>query len=108
MLFIRFNFNNEIFMPNESKRDRSGPPSVTNPPKTVEIAGNADAKILAVAFEEYSKDGLTKAEREKIENLGAILKDAAIVISPDGNTAAIAENDGKTFTLTAKPGGRSK
>ena len=89
----------------DKKNGGFGPIPNFNPPE-VERNGNADAKILAKAFEEYAKDGLTAEERARIEKIGAVLKTAAIVISPDGKTAAIAENDGKTFTLTAK--GRSK
>ena len=65
-------------------------------------AGNPDAQILAKAFEEYSKGGLTQAERDRIEKLDDILKGADIVISPSGDLAAIAQDDGKTFTIHSK------
>ena len=74
----------------------------------IELQGNADAKILAKAFEEFSKDGLTKDERNKIEKLDDILKDADIVISKSGDKAAIAQEDGATFTIRPTGKGRSK
>lgn len=42
----------------------------------IKIYGNTDAKILAKAFEEYSKGGLTQNEREKIERIDDVLKGA--------------------------------
>ncbi|RYE43693.1 MAG: hypothetical protein EOP48_22800 [Sphingobacteriales bacterium] len=74
--------------------------------RAVEFTGNSDAKLLAKAFEEYSKGGLTKQERTQIEKFDDLLKDADIVINQLGDKATIAQEDGKAFHLQAK--GRSK
>jgi hypothetical protein len=71
---------------------------------TVESNGNADAKILAKAFEEFSKDGITNQEREKIEKFDEILKGADIVINKAGTMATIAQEDGHTFNIDKSRG----
>lgn len=78
-------------------------PNEKNPkePDFVKIFGNADAKILAEAFEEYAKGGLTLQERQRIEKIDDILKDADIVISKNGHTAGLVQEDGSNFVLAA-------
>lgn len=59
--------------------------------------GNADARILDKAYTQFLNGGLTAEERVKIEKLDSVLKDASIIISPDGYTASIIQSDGMTF-----------
>lgn len=75
-----------------------------NKENTLEISGNTDTKILAKAYEEFSKDGLILSERDQIEKLDNILNNADIVISKTGDKATITQEDGKIFTV--KPEGR--
>ena len=67
----------------------------------VEINGNQDAKVLAKAYSEFAKGGLTIKERETIEKIDDLVQGADIVISKDGNAAVIAQEDGKSFNVQA-------
>ena len=67
----------------------------------LDISGNKDTKILAKAFTEISKDGLNAAGRETIEKIDDLLNGADIIINKDGNSAIIAQDDGKSFNIQA-------
>jgi hypothetical protein len=79
-------FKDEPEAPHQAKND-------------IEINGNADAKILAKAFSEFSRDGLTLDERDQIKKISDVLKDANIIINNAGDRAVVAQENGKTFTI---------
>ncbi len=63
--------------------------------------GSPEAKVLAKAYTEFAKDGLTNKERATIEKIDDVVQGADIVISKDGNAAVIAQDDGKSFNVQA-------
>lgn len=65
--------------------------------KEIEEFGNSDIKILAKAYKEYSKDGLTSKEVESLNKMDKVFEGAEFA-SITQNVALLVQNNGDTFT----------
>ena len=73
-----------------------------DPEQLVDVVGNSEARILAKAFEEFSRNGITVEGRKVIERIDDMFNEADIVISKSGDKATIVQEDGRTFSVKSK------